>query len=69
MADEETLNRVTNGSSERARPDGQDSDQDSGNGDDREHWLKVEDLLRQRRSNLLDFGLPAHRVDRDRLSR
>jgi hypothetical protein len=26
-------------------------------------------LLRQRRSNLLDFGLPAHRVDRDRLSR
>jgi hypothetical protein len=60
MADEETLNRA---------PDAQDPDPDSGNGDDREHWLKVEDLLRQRRSNLLDFGLPSRLVNRDRPGR
>jgi hypothetical protein len=69
VADEETLHSAADGSSERARPDSQDIDPGSGNGDDREHWLKVEDLLRQRRSNLLDFGLPARLVARDRPGR
>jgi hypothetical protein len=64
MTNEEGLNRAPNGSSERARPDDEDPDRDSGNGDDLEHWLRVEDLLRQRRSNLLDFGLPSHLVKR-----
>jgi hypothetical protein len=64
MTNDDILNRAANGSSERARPDDHDPDRDSGNGDDLQHWLRVEDLLRQRRSNLLDFGLPPHLVKR-----
>jgi len=64
MADEDTFKRAPGGSSESARADDQDPNSDSGTGDDQEHWLKVEDLLRQRRSNLLDFGLPPRLVDR-----
>jgi hypothetical protein len=67
MANEDTLHLAGNGASEHARPDTQDAD--SGNGDDREHWLKVEDLLRQRRSNLLDFGLSPRLRGRDRPGR
>jgi hypothetical protein len=63
VANDETLDQSAGGSSDRAA-NAPDPDVDSGNGDDREHWLKVEDLLRQRRSNLLDFGLPTRLVDR-----
>jgi hypothetical protein len=64
MANDEAINHSTPAQSKHPEGLADGRDRDSGNGDDLEHWLRVEDLLRQRRSNLLDFGLPAGLADR-----